>query len=198
MNLRLLKALAALVSVAAVALTAVFGVIPQWENYQAKLAEAENTDLQVNAEVAQLKRLRDLSELQDEIQLQIDYLNNAIPTTQSISSYIDVIDVLAIRNGVLVESLIISDPMPYLLPENIAKDETVAPAVSMVGQNLQAINMTFVVQGMYDPLLSFVGELQLAPRTTLVKSVNLAGGFGPEEYSMTVEAVIFFRTASPR
>lgn len=195
MNIGILKALAAIFSVAVIALTAIFGVIPQWENYQAKLAEAENTDLLVNAEIGQLNRLRELSEKQDAIQLQIDFLNQAIPTTQNISSYIDVIDVLAIRNSVLIESLIISDPIPYLLPENIAKDEAIAPAVSVAGPNLQSVNMTFVVKGMYDPLLAFVGELQLAPRTTLVRSVTLSGGFGPDEYSMTIEAAIFFRSA---
>ncbi|MFM7013807.1 MAG: hypothetical protein ACKOXT_02285 [Actinomycetota bacterium] len=180
------------VLVAVVGLTVNFGILPQFANFNEKLKSAEQTDRLTSIELDQLRKLQELAEIQPAIEKQLDYLTAAVPGDIEVSNYVDQLDVLAERNSVAIEFLTFGDVAPFVLPEYVASEETVQPYVSKVGESIRAIPVDFAVTGSYANLIAFMGELQSAPRTTVIQSASLSSGQTSRVFNLTIKTLIFY------
>lgn len=190
-NPRLRSLLTGLVLLAVVALTGYFGILPQVTMFNERISQAVEVDAQTSIELVRLQQLQDLEKIQPAIEAQLASLKNAIPSEVEISKYVDILDILAARNNVEIQSLTISDAIPYLPPEHIATDETIAPAIEQLGGALGGIPIAFVVSGSYGNLVSFMGEIQASPRTTVIQSATLTSLGISSSYSLNLTTLIF-------
>ena len=179
-----------------VGLTINFGILPGWSNFQEKLRETEQSDLLINIELERLQHLQELDRNQPALENQLNFLNTAIPNDLEISNFVDILDVLAERNDVTIEFFVIGDVAPYIIPEHIAADEDLVKASERVGETLRAIPVDFSVSGAYANLVSFIGELQLSPRITLIDNLSLTTSTGTRSLSLGLKTYIFVTDSS--
>lgn len=177
--------------VAVIALSLNYGILPQSRSFLEKIEEANRTDTLSSLELEELQRLKRLSEIQPQIELQLDYLHDAIPLDIEISAYVDILDELVARNGVQINFIQIDDALLYTLPEHVAAEELLTKAIERSEERLNSIPIDFAVTGSYANLVSFMDELQKAPRTTLIQSATLSAGTGTRTYSLTLQTLIF-------
>lgn len=164
--------------------------MPQLQNFQQKLEEANAVDVQTNVQLDELRRLQELAEIQPAIESQLTYLDASVPSDLRISSYVDILDELAARNDITISLLRIGGASPYVPQEPVAAEEKVVALVEANGGRLLATPIDLSVNGTYANLVSFMNELQKSPRTTVIQSGNLSFS-GGQQTSLSLQTLIF-------
>lgn len=189
------QVLVGLALLAVIALTINFGILPNWSNFQAKVEETEQSDVLISIELQRLQHLQELDRNLEAIEAQREFLVDEIPHDLEISDFVDILDILAERNDVTIEFFVVGNVAPYVLPEHISADEDLVPAAERVGDKLQAIQVDFSVSGDYPNLVSFIGELQLSPRITLIDNLSLTTSGEARTLSLGLKTYIFVTQA---
>jgi len=156
------------------------GVAPQLA-----IAASANTDranvMTANArnQILLAKLKRDYENI-DALKNQVSTLQESVPTSAEISSFVTELNTLANARKVTLKSITVSDAKPYTPTTSVSasKDKTVSSPQTnpkITSTNFVTIPVQISVTGDYGKVLDFVNDVQLGRRLFLVSTLSSKG-----------------------
>lgn len=165
------------------------GVSPKLTDAAKANTDRAAVETQNAAHQAAVAALKEQSENLPALQADLDELRAAVPGEAALPELISQLNRNAIAHGVTITSLTVADPVPYLVPPEVAEDsELAAASASLSADNFLTIGIGLDLTGTFDDVMAFVSDLQSGERLYLVHALDLVEG------AMEPEAVVTLST----
>jgi Tfp pilus assembly protein PilO len=168
-------------------------------------AQAEQQRVEAAAQNdAIAQRIATLKEQKDDLasyEKRAGELEMIIPSDVEAADFIRSLTDLATASNVQVESMIIDDAMPYVLPSGDEADAVNAPNPltdpRITGDNFLLVPVTVIVTGGWNEVLAFTHGVQTDERLVLVTTVNTANESGSFTTTLSGAMYVLIRPADP-
>lgn len=108
---------------------------------------------------------------------QLAAMQLAMPNAAALPELISQLNARAVTHGVVITSITITDPIPYIPESSTSADpELVAAAVSVTDENFLGISVNMTVTGPYAQAMDFIADVQAGERLFLLHDLSLTEG----------------------
>jgi Tfp pilus assembly protein PilO len=164
--------------IALLAGTWMIGVSPRLSEATLANDERANVEQQNLMHQATLVALQTQFEGKGELEKELTEMQKAVPSSLELPALINELNRLSGNAGVVVKSLTLGVPTPYVLPTDAAPADPqfTAAMAGITPENLLIIPIDLSVSGTYGAVMAFVSSIQTGDRLILVHDLALASG----------------------